>query len=331
MDLGERLRLGLGALPLWPVGADSVLGLGMVPGDRLGTGVGRLAIRRWLHRLGAAPSGGLRGGGPALAALLVLRPEQRLHLQRRLGLPAPGRPDPRRIRSHRPGAPGGDLRAGALVRRSPRAAGRALGGAARAADQQRLHSARPGAHPAGLPGWTRRRPAPRPTGTVGDASPRPRPYGTPSPGYRGPLVRHPGFTPYPGSRGPARRRTTAPAPRPAGSGSTSVGAPTPLAGVLVASCAQPRNAERLLGPDGDAGSERLRASRPSWARTSMGSFGGGARPSFSVPRGGSSASRAATPAAASTWRWWRWGRRRRSAARRSTPLARTGGARAGAA
>src|SRR5262249_47186962 len=126
LDLGERLPLGVGAVPLWTLGADPLLGLGMVPGNSLGTGLGRLAIRGWLHRLGAPPSGGVRSGGSALAALLVLRPEQRLHLQRRLGLPAPGRPDPRRIRGHRPGAPGSDLRSGALVRRSAGAAGRAF-------------------------------------------------------------------------------------------------------------------------------------------------------------------------------------------------------------
>src|SRR5215470_9976252 len=92
LELGERLPLGLGTFPLWALGPDPLLGLGLVSGHRLGSGMGRLALRGWLHRLGSAAPGGVCGRRPALAALLVLRPEQRLHLPRRVGVPAPGGP-----------------------------------------------------------------------------------------------------------------------------------------------------------------------------------------------------------------------------------------------
>ena len=111
------------------------------PGHRLGPCLGRLAVRGWLHRLGTASPRGVRGGGPALAALLVLRSEQRLHLPRRVGLPAPGGPHPLGVRGDRARAPGGELRAGALVRRSAVAAGGACRGASRAPGD--------GLHPAG--------------------------------------------------------------------------------------------------------------------------------------------------------------------------------------
>ena len=111
---------GWAPVPLRALGADSFLGLGLVSRDRLGPCLGRLALRGWLHRLGAAAPRGVRGRGPALAALLVLRPEQRLHLPRRLGLPAPGGEHPLGVRRHRARAPGGELRPGALVRRTRR-------------------------------------------------------------------------------------------------------------------------------------------------------------------------------------------------------------------
>src|SRR5215831_4927899 len=53
MDVGIRIQLGLGAVPLWPLGIHRrrlVLGSGY----NLGTRMGFVEIRAWLCRLGAA-------------------------------------------------------------------------------------------------------------------------------------------------------------------------------------------------------------------------------------------------------------------------------------
>jgi hypothetical protein len=146
-------------------------GLGLVSRDRLGSRMGRLALRGWLHRLGSAAPRGVCGRRPALAALLVLRPEQRLHLSRRLGVPAPGGPHPRRVRGHGASASGGELRAGTLVRRPSGAPGGARRGPSRSAGH-RLHPSRawPGAAGPSLHAW-RGRPR-RPGAAARPAFPR---------------------------------------------------------------------------------------------------------------------------------------------------------------
>ena len=66
--LGFDLLLGLGAIPLWPMGNESALRLGLAAGPCLGTSLGELARGRHELRLGAAAAV-LRSGRPWRLAL----------------------------------------------------------------------------------------------------------------------------------------------------------------------------------------------------------------------------------------------------------------------
>src|SRR5207245_1460531 len=63
LELGERLGLGLGSLPLWPLGLDARLRLGLDRRHHLGSGLGGLAV--------TPPRPGLIRPVPQLAARSV--------------------------------------------------------------------------------------------------------------------------------------------------------------------------------------------------------------------------------------------------------------------
>ena len=118
MDVGERRAVGMGHLPLWPLGGGRRSRLGLAARTRLGACVGRVAVGRWVRRLvSARPARSRVPGAAPVGVRLVAR------------LPHAGAP-PRRADQRRD--EGVDARAAAPGRASD-AAGRSAAAYRRAA------------------------------------------------------------------------------------------------------------------------------------------------------------------------------------------------------